>query len=250
MSEKTEQPTEHRLRQARQEGRVSKSRDLTQALAGTVWLVALASAFGLGWDGAIHVMRNVLDLIGDNTADESARVQFAVSWVIVPTVALSVGVAVVGMSLAIALEVIQTRGLLSAKPVVPNFGKLNPASQIKSMFSLRTLVELAKNLVKVVAIGTCTLIVIRFGLPDLVGLARVDTSAVRMVTTGLLFRIGATSTGVLVVLAVIDVGYQKYEYIKGLKMSKDEVKRDYKQQDGDPLIKGERRRLHAELADR
>ncbi|EDT40721.1 flagellar biosynthesis protein FlhB [Burkholderia ambifaria] len=250
MSEKSEQPTDNRLRQARREGQISKSRDLTQALAGAMWPLALAGTFYLGFGTAVRVMQGVLDMIGEGAAREPTRIDFAVSRVIVPTITLSVGVALVGAVTAIAMELLQTKGLLSVKPIVPNLGKLNPISQLKNIFSLRTLVDLAKNLVKVTAIGTCTLIVIRLGLPDLAGLAAVDAPAILAVTTHLLFKIATASAGVLVVLAAIDVGYQKYEYIKGLKMTKDEVKRDYKQQEGDPLIKGERRRLHAEMADR
>ncbi|KVD55018.1 type III secretion protein [Burkholderia ubonensis] len=250
MSEKTEQPTDNRLRQARREGRILKSRDLTQALAGAVWPLALAGTFYLGFGAAVRVMQSMLDLIGEGAAREPARIEFAVSRVIVPTFTLSIGVAGLGAGVAIVLELLQTKGLLSVKPVVPNLGKLNPINQLKNIFSLRTLVDLAKNLVKVTAIGACTFITIRLGLPDLAGLAAVDMPAILIVTTQLLFKIATSSAAVLVVLAAIDVGYQKYEYIKGLKMTKDEVKRDYKQQEGDPLIKGERRKLHAEMADR
>ncbi|KVO19690.1 flagellar biosynthesis protein FlhB [Burkholderia ubonensis] len=250
MSEKTEQPTDNRLRKARREGRISKSRDLTQALAGAMWPLALAGTFYLAFGTSVRVMQGMLELIGEGAAREPARIDFTVGRVIVPTVTLSVGVAVLGAGVAIVLELLQTKGLLSLQPIVPNLGKLNPVNQIKNIFSLRTLVDLAKNLVKVTAIGACTVIAIRIGLQDLAGLAAVDTPTILAVTSHLLFKIATASAGVLVVLAAIDVGYQKYEYIKGMKMTKDEVKRDYKQQEGDPLIKGERRRLHAEMADR
>ncbi|AOJ03743.1 MULTISPECIES: EscU/YscU/HrcU family type III secretion system export apparatus switch protein [Burkholderia] len=250
MSEKTEQPTESRLRQERRAGRISKSRDLTQAVAGAAWPLALALSFDFVFGAAVRVLHGLFELIGEERLPDSVRMDFAMSRVIVPTIALSVGVAAAGAAISIALELMQTKGLLSMKPVTPNFGKLNPINQLKSIFSLRTLVELAKNLVKVAAVGACTLVVIRVALPDLAAVATVDLPSTLNLTTSLLFRIATASIAVLVALAVIDVGYQRYEYIKGLKMTKDEVKRDYKQQEGDPLVKGERRRQHAELADR
>jgi len=250
MSEKTEQPTDSRLRQARKDGQISKSRDLTQALSGVVWPLVLSAMFYLVVGGGVNVMQCVLDRIGESGGPESEWLGPAAALVIAPAFVLGVCVVLLGAIIAIVFELVQTRGLLSAKPVTPNFGKLNPVNQLKSIFSMRTLVELAKNFIKVSLICACTLVVIRAGLPDLVGLGHVDTLAILKVTTSMLFKIAFSSAGVLVALAAIDVGYQRYEYIKNMKMTKDEVKRDYKQQEGDPAIKGERRRLHAELADR
>ena len=147
MSEKTEQPTDGRIRQARRDGKTSKSRDLTQALTGATWPLVLTGTFYFAFGGAVHVMQGVLDLIGEGDANEPMRVDFAVGWVIAPTVAMSVGVAVMGALMAVVLELLQTKGLFSMKPIVPNFTKLNPINQIKSIFSLRTLVDLGKNLV-------------------------------------------------------------------------------------------------------
>ncbi|MGU8077169.1 EscU/YscU/HrcU family type III secretion system export apparatus switch protein [Burkholderia pyrrocinia] len=249
MSEKTEKPTDSRLRQARRDGQIAKSRDLTQALAGVVWPLILTAVFSLGIGGAMQMMQGLLDRVGEDVGRGSEWLYPTIAWIIAPTFVLCICVAVLGAIIAIMFDLLQTRGLLSVKPVTPNFGKLNPVSQLKNIFSLRTLVELAKNLVKVTATGVCTLVVIRLGLPDLIGLARIDTPAIVMVTTSMLFKIAFSAAIVLAVLATIDIGYQKYEYVKSLKMSKDEVKRDYKQQEGDPHIKGERRRLHAELAE-
>ncbi|HDR9511859.1 type III secretion protein [Burkholderia cepacia] len=249
MSEKTEQPTDSRLRQARIDGQISKSRDLTQALTGVVWTLALSAMFYAVMGAAARLMQSVLDRIGEQGGLEADRIGPMVAWIISPTFLLCVGVALLGAIVAILFEFLQTRGLVSMTPVTPNFSKLNPLSQIKNIFSMRTLVELAKNLVKVTAISTCTLVVIRLGLPDLFGLARINIPGILVITTGMIFKIVFTSASVMLVLAVIDVLYQKYEYMKNLKMSKDEVKRDYKQQEGDPHVKGERRRLHSELAD-
>ncbi|KVD76193.1 type III secretion protein [Burkholderia ubonensis] len=249
MSEKTEHPTDSRLRQARKDGQIPKSRDLTQALVGVVWPLAFSTVFYMGVGRAVHWVQGLLARIGEGFGHDSEWVDSAIIELIVPSFILCACVAMFGAFFAIVFESFQARGLLSMRPVTPNFGKLNPVSQLKNICSLRTLVELAKNLVKVTVIGVCTFVVIQGGLPDLVGLSRVDAPAILKVTTDMLFKIALSSAGVLVLLAVIDVGYQRYEYIKNLKMTKDEVKRDYKQQEGDPLIKGERRRLHAELTD-
>lgn len=246
MSEKTEEPTEHRVRQARRDGRIAKSKDLTQALAGCIWPMVLSAIFLPAMAMAGAMLGQLMSWIGDPSVSLDEQQIYWSGLVIRAGLMFSVGAAVIAMVSGIALELIQTKGLISIKPIVPAFDKLNPASQIKSMFSMRTIVELFKGIAKVIVISAVALLLLRHTARDIagtVGLPLLGTLAI-MGFLLLLLSIGAQLF--TLALAVLDVLYQKYEHRKSLRMSKDEVQREFKEQEGDPMIKGERRRLHHE----
>ncbi|MGT0193844.1 EscU/YscU/HrcU family type III secretion system export apparatus switch protein [Burkholderia pyrrocinia] len=246
MSEKTEEPTDHRLRQSRRDGRIAKSKDLTQALAGCVWPLALSAIFVPALAVAAAMMGQLMNWIEDPSISLAEQQHYWAGVVIRASLIFSVGAAVLGVAIGVALELMQTKGLFSVKPIVPKFEKLNPVGQLKTMFSMRTVVELFKGIAKVIVISAIALLILRHAARDLVGsvkLPLVDALAMAGFLL-LLLSIGAQLFAVAV--AVLDVLYQKYEHRKSLRMSKDEIQREFKEQEGDPMIKGERRRLHQE----
>ncbi|WP_063807042.1 EscU/YscU/HrcU family type III secretion system export apparatus switch protein [Burkholderia ubonensis] len=247
MSEKTEQPTDHRLRQARRDGRISKSKDLTQALAGCVWPVILSATFMPAMLIATSMIGQLLDWIEDPTLSLAEQQHYWVGAAVRASLIVCVSGAVLGMVIGVVLELLQTKGLFSVKPIVPKFEKLNPASQIKAMFSLRTVVELVKGFSKVVVISAVALLILAHMRQDIVSSARLPLIDALKMMGFMLLLLSLGAQLLSVALAAVDVIYQKYEHQKGLRMSKDEVQREYKEQEGDPMIKGERRRLHHEM---
>ncbi|TDA48273.1 EscU/YscU/HrcU family type III secretion system export apparatus switch protein [Burkholderia pyrrocinia] len=247
MTDKTEEPTEGRLRQARRDGKTAKSKDLTQTLTFAALTALLAGAFVPAFAVAMHMLRDMLDVVGhaDWRLDDTAG--YATGAIVVASIALGVVVALAGIAAAVLSEQLQVRGMASAKPVTPDFNKLNPINQLKAMFSLKSLVELLKNLFKVTVIGAAFLLVTRAHLSDLMNLHRTSPLGAMTVTAHLLLLISGVTVAIFLVMSGADFLYQKFEHVKSLKMSKDEVRRDYKQQEGDPEIRGERRRIHAEI---
>lgn len=248
MSNKTEKPTENRLRQARRDGQTSKSKDLTQALTGCIWTGILVLIFFPVFGMASQILQNTLGLIGTPKLEPDQLVAHAAGELLLPVALLTLGVAISAAVIAVALEQLQVRGMFSLKPITPDFNKMNPVKQLKSIFSLKTIVELIKNLLKVIVIVAITLTIIRFYFADALQLYLNQPKDALIVAANMLCWLGVFSLGTLLMMAFVDIHYQKYEYIKGLKMSKDEVRRDYKQQEGDPHIKGARRQLQAEMA--
>lgn len=248
MSNKSEEPTENRLRQARRDGQVSKSKDLTQALTACIWTGVLVLLFFPAFGVASQILQNLIGLMDRPHVISDQLLLNAVGELLLPVAWMMVGVAIGAVVIAVALEQLQVKGLLSGKPVTPDFNKMNPVKQLKSIFSLKTIVELIKNLIKVTVITVLTLVIIRFYFADTVQLFFVAPLDALIVVAHMLCWLGVASQGALLIMAMVDVFYQKYEYIKGLKMTKDEVRRDYKQQEGDPHIKGARHQLRHELA--
>lgn len=248
MSTKSEQPTESRLRQEREEGRIAKSKDLTQCLTGAIWIGGLSYAFVPAFAGGMQIIQHLILMI--NTPPESVRafMLHAMGVMILPVAICIFGTALVSIVAALIAEQIQVRGLFSGKALKIDFTRLNPINQLKSIFSMRTLVELAKSMVKMIVVLSITLGVIATYLPELVHLRDTSTLSFLTIVSKLALLVSSSAYFALFVLSVIDVKYQQYAYIKNLRMSKDEVRRDYKQQEGDPQMKGARQQAHAELS--
>ncbi|KVW73115.1 EscU/YscU/HrcU family type III secretion system export apparatus switch protein [Burkholderia ubonensis] len=247
MSEKTEEPTDHRLRQARRDGRIAKSRDLTQALTGCVWPLVHSATFVPALAIAVAMIGQLMDWIEDPSVSLAEQQLYWTGLVLRTGLIFSVGAAAVGVIIGIAFELMQTKGLFSIKPIVPKFEKLNPASQLKTMFSLRTVVELMKGITKVVVISAAVILILRYAAHDIVAAAQLPVVDALAMTGFLLLLLSISVQLFAVAFAVLDVLYQKFEHRKGLRMSKDEVQREFKEQEGNPMIKGERRRLHQEV---
>ena len=155
-----------------------------------------------------------------------------------------IGVAVIA---AIAGNVVQTGFMLAPKALKPSLNKLSPASQLKNMFSVKSLVEFAKSIVKVVVLAVILYVVVKDGLRDLLYSATCGLDCVLGVAGKMLNQVVITAGMVFLVVAAADYFFQRGQTMKELRMSKDEVKREYKEMEGDPLIKGKRKQLHQEI---
>ncbi|KVO23408.1 hypothetical protein WJ74_33810 [Burkholderia ubonensis] len=246
MSEKTEEPTDHRIRQARRDGRIAKSKDLTQALAGCVWPLALSAAFMPALAVASAMIGQLMNWIEDPSISLAEQQHYWAGLVIRASLIFSLGAAVLGVVVGISLELLQTKGLFSVKPIVPKFEKLNPANQLKTMFSLRTVIDLLKGIAKVFVISAIALVILRQAARDIAASAQLPLTDALDMAGFLLLLLSLGTQLFAVALAMLDVLYQRFEHRKSLRMSKDEIQREFKEQEGDPMIKGERRRLHQE----
>ena len=245
MSEKTEQPTPKRLRDARQKGQVPKSSEVPSALvvlALTLYLMArgetifamvsdmAATVFSLSagpWDEALR-----------KSADLVVRCSFNI---LAPLVIL-----VVAASLAANLG--QVGVLFSAKAAIPSLDNLSPGKWFKKTFSKKNAFEFLKNLLKVGVLSIAVWQVIDRHFRELFILPMGDINGLWSVLAGSARDLTLTAVAAFCVLAAIDYVYQRFSFTKEHMMSKDEVKREYKEMEGDPLIKSKRRQLHQEMA--
>ncbi len=244
-SEKTEQPTEHKIRQAREEGQVAKSKDFTQAL-----LVGALFGYMLGNAGSfirdlIDIMQFPAQLYGlefrDAVRIEIDQMLLMIVKVLGPFIILVILVGVFG-------EVMQTGVLLAFKALIPKGERLDPASNMKQMFSMKNFVEFIKSILKVVFLSILIALVIRDSLPALVlipskGLASAGVAVADMLRTLVIYSFIAFGA-----IALADLVFQRYQHRKQLMMSMDEIKQEYKQLEGDPHMKSHRKGMQKEIA--
>lgn len=243
-SAKTEQPTAKKLQDARKKGQVAHSKDLTQTvltLALFAYLIAGADTLGR----ALAVMLLLpIEQLGVPFEVALANLLWplfkAACLLLLPFLGIVLGAGVLAESL-------QTGGLVAFEAIKPSGKKLNMVANAKNMVSKKNLIEFLKNCLKVVLLAAVLADVIRSQLGQMLALPQggVDGvgAAITMLLRTLLWRAGA----VYVVLALADLLWQRYSHRHGLRMSKDEVKREHKESEGDPHIKRHRKQLHQEL---
>lgn len=150
--------------------------------------------------------------------------------------------------LGVVANYIQVGPLLSFEPVMPKLSKLNPAEKLKQMFSMKNLIEFLKSVFKVVFLGILIYFLIRGSIPSLVYVPYSGLDGIIHTLHKLLLHLALLTTFAYVVIAAIDFIFQKKQHIKQLMMTKQEVKQEHKENEGDPTIKGKRKQLHRELA--
>ena len=227
MSDKTEQPTPKRLRESREKGDVCKSQDIPSALtvlALSVYIVATGRQL---LEALLTMMEIPMRLMSEPYVEAAPRAAEATF-----SAALSVVAPIVGIVMAVALiaNLGQVGVLFAFKAAMPKLENVSPAKWFQKVFSLKNLVEFLKNIIKVVVLSATVWIVMRDHLPTLF--------AIQKGTIWTMWEVLG--------MAVKDL-FQKWQYNKQHMMSKDEVKREYKEMEGDPQIKGKRKQLHQEM---
>jgi flagellar biosynthetic protein FlhB len=143
---------------------------------------------------------------------------------------------------------LQVGFLFSAEAIAPKFSKIDPIKGFQRLFTLKSLTELAKNILKIVIVGS-----VAYGTisGELDGLSPLMDQSIWGIITYIgetSFKIILRTCWVLIVLAILDYCYQRWEYERGLKMSKQEIKEEHKQSEGDPMLKGKIKRMQRAMA--
>jgi type III secretion protein U len=244
--DKTEEPTEQKLKKAREEGNVVKSQDVVTAVTTLTALGVLL----LMADDAHDRLRRIVSLGIDFGGVEldTAELLRRMSTISVEAVSLIVPIVVAVAVAGLAGVAAQVGLKVTTKSVAPKLDAIDPAQGIKKIFSLKSLMALGQSIVKAVLLGVLIWQAILALLP-LISVSVFQASP----TTGAIAwsaieRFCLTVAGVLAVLAPLDYAIQRHSFMKSQRMSKDEIKREFKSQEGDPQIKGQRRQLAQELA--
>ncbi len=247
--ERTEPPTPKRLEEAREKGQVPRSPELTTfavllAAGGSLYLFGgsfaarletiMAAGLTLDRDSAFRP-----DRMGARLYELSLEALLAFA----PLLAVVVAVALVAPMLV-------SGWLVSGEAVTPQASRLNPASGLKRIFSAHGAVELVKALLKATVVGAAVVWVMMDEIAPMVGLA---SEAPRPALAHLGQMLGFSflvATGALALIVAIDVPFQIWEHRKQLRMTKEEVRQEMKETEGDPMIKGRIRQLQREAARR
>jgi flagellar biosynthetic protein FlhB len=246
--DKSEQPTPKRLRESREKGQVFKSKDVIQA----VLFATAAAVLTVGGSHYVAELKNLMRetfqpevIKGDMPLDVLlARMGYAWSKFLL----LSTPFLGALMITAVAANFVQVKALFAPQAIKPKFDKLNPLAGLKNMFaSSKTYIEVLKNLIKFTIVFWILYQTIRNGLRDIVPTAGIDLAqtaalAGHMLTT-ILYKVAA----VFIIIGSADYMIQKKLYMKNMMMSKEEVKQEYKDAEGDPHVKHMRKHLFEQI---
>ncbi len=244
--EKTEEPTPHKLQEARKKGQIAKSKDLTSAILLLVSFFMLKNTSVHIWEELTQLSRICFEQI---PLEFSPSVAGAILMYVLKVLFNILG-PIFGATFitAIILEVLQTGFLLSFSPLEPKLEKLNPIEGFKKFFTLKQYIELAKSLVKMGFVVVLIYSVIKEDLFMVVISTHLGLWEIMGFTGALAYKIVLRVGLFYLMIAFFDYFYQRYEYTKSLRMSKKEIKDEYKRLEGDPLVKQRQRDVQRQMA--
>ncbi|MGR3483835.1 MAG: type III secretion system export apparatus subunit SctU [Paracoccaceae bacterium] len=243
--EKTEQPTPKRLRDAREKGQVARSQEVVTTISLFGVLIVIYALGGAIWYRLVGLMDTVARLAAEGGIP-ALREGIAVAWV--ESVLLMMPILAVTIALAIAANWMQVGTLFSLKAVAPSLEKISIPKGFKRIFSMKQVVELLKSIFKIVFLSALLFIVLRDAIGPYVMSVDCGLTCLQSVTMAVMIRIIVFSALAFVIVALFDFVYQRHSHTKQLMMSKEEVKREYKEAEGDPMVKGQRKQVAQELA--
>ena len=239
--EKTEEATPKKLEKAREDGKVAKSKDIP--IACTLFIMFMVLKVGVGYIGEsiMDVYSDVFGRMADYVNEEfTINTAMTIITYAFKHIALIAGPLILCVIvIAFFSNALQIKWKVSAKPMKPKFSSLNPVSGMKRLFSKDKLFELFKSVAKIAVLSYVVFDALsdRWGL--LTEMYRVDLVSAIGLVGDLVIEIGMKISLIFMVIAVADFAYQKYKFKKDMKMTKQEVKDEYKQAEGDPKVKGQ-----------
>ena len=246
--EKTEAPTPRRRQEARDEGNVTRSSDLTAAcalLAGMLLLYVMGNRLLEGM--AITVRMMLTGGLGDNPTrmgDLAAMPAFVGRVMLESLGPFVAGVVVV----ALLATVGQVGFLLTAQPLQPKLSRISPLRGARNLVNLRAGIRLLMSLMKVFVIGTVAGVLIHLEMDKIMQLPQLEIWPMFSAACELIFGLGLKLALLLVFLALIDYAFQRWQRERDLRMSHVEIKDELKRMEGDPLVKQRRARVARQLA--
>ncbi|MEM0915355.1 MAG: flagellar biosynthesis protein FlhB [Planctomycetota bacterium] len=246
--EKTEDPTARKLQEARQDGNVAKSTDLAAAVT---LLAAVVTLFVLGERVLMEIAEITRALLADDFAGNATRPEDLRELGAYATLMMTriVGpLALIVFVVAIIVMICQVGFLLSTKAITPKPSRLNPIKGIANLFNLRAAMRFVMSVGKIATIAAVASIVIMLDLPEIIHVVELAAVQGFAATGSMVFWLGVKLAAVLLILALLDVMYQRYQRWEDLKMTKQDVKDEMKRMEGDPMVRQRRARVARQLA--
>lgn len=234
--EKTEKATPKKRNDERKKGRVAKSQDVNTAFLLMFVLVIMAVFGSFMKDSMLALFQHTFtEFIHWNLTEKTVFAIFTESMI---EFAKIVGpVMLIAIIAGVTSNLMQVGFLFTTEPLKFDLKKIDPIQGAKRIFSLRAIVELLKSLLKIVLIGAITFFIIWLYKDDMLMVAFKNADGAMAFFSRVTLIMGIAATVALLLLAVFDYAYQKYDFEKNIRMSKQDIKDEYKNIEGDPLIK-------------
>ncbi|MGD6816152.1 flagellar biosynthesis protein FlhB [Metabacillus sp. 84] len=245
--EKTEKATPKKRQDSRKKGQVAKSADVNMAVN------LLAVFFALLVTGAFYrdrliafVRQSITEYMMLEVTEESIKalmtsVTLEAAYLLAPVMAAA-------LAAGIFSNYLQVGFMFSTESIQPKLEKIDPIKGFKRIYSIRALVEFLKSILKILFTGGVTAAVIWFQLGDILRLPYLTVEQSLQFLGGLTVQMGLAAGAALLFLSLLDYLYQKYDFEKNIRMSKQDVKDEYKKSEGDPLIKSKIKQRQREMA--
>lgn len=245
--DKTEEATPKKKSDSRKKGQIARSKDVGVALTMVVCTIAVSACWNMMINGFKEVMIYFLQLPTLDNFDKLSLTGISI------TVIMRVAYGLLPIALPIMVggiiaSLMQTGFLITGEPLKPSFGKLNPLSGIKNMISKRSLVDLCKNLIVISIVSIIAYKYISSNYQQIISMSNIYLPSLNVEIKNLVLGIFKQICIVLIVIAAIDYFVQFKMHNQDLKMSKQEVKEEYKQQEGDPQLKGKIKQKQREMS--
>lgn len=244
--EKTEPATPKKLEDARKDGKVAKSKEMNNAITLLGLFVVLRVFLGNMGQQFLNLFDVIYNQLGAFSTMYEGAMPFATVQMIFRMVMLDIlkllfPFLVVSFLIAFIVDLVQVKWKPTGKPLQPKFSKMNPLNGIKRIFSSQSLVELLKSILKIAVIGIVVYTYMRGKANNLFILYDLTLYQAVGLVGSMVMDLGIRISAFYLVIAFLDLAYQKWKFNDDMKMTKQEVKDEYKNQEGDPQIKGQQK---------
>jgi|CXWL01.1.fsa_nt_gi flagellar biosynthetic protein FlhB len=244
--EKTEEPTQKKIDDSRKKGQVAKSRDMTSLAVFLAGMSVMKATWPDVEDRVSKLFLFTFDHVS-HPQDMKMAMYHAMVMAFEALLMLTLPVALAAAICGALVDFLQIGALFTAEPLMPKLDKLNPLAGLKNMVSKKALVELLKSMLKIGITGYVVYGVVRDAMGMVVATVHGDTQLTMNVMGELVYRVSVRVALIYLLFAIFDIWFQRQAHNKELMMSKDEVKREYKESEGDPHHKMKRKELHQEI---
>lgn len=247
MSDKTEEPTPKKKKDARKQGNIAKSAEVNKAMTFIAILVVIYMMSGSIISELQGFIVNILSGDFSMTMNDNT-IKILMFKVMMSFMKIVLPISLIIMVFGILGSLIQTGLFFSMESLKPKFSKLNPLTGLKNMFSMKAIVNLIKSMVVI-----CIMIYLGYSFMSknfegIIKSGDIYLPYLFNIVLDLIKSILTSITLAVAVVAALDYGYEKFSHKKGLKMTKQEVKEEYKQMEGDPHIKGKIKQKQRQMA--
>lgn len=247
MSDKTEEPTPKKKKDARKQGNIAKSAEVNKAMTFIAILVVIYMMSGSIISELQGFIVNILSGDFSMTMNDNT-IKILMFKVMMSFMKIVLPISLIIMVFGILGSLIQTGLFFSMESLKPKFSKLNPLTGLKNMFSMKAIVNLIKSMVVI-----CIMIYLGYSFMSknfegIIKSGDIYLPYMFNIVLDLIKSILTSITLAVAVVAALDYGYEKFSHKKGLKMTKQEVKEEYKQMEGDPHIKGKIKQKQRQMA--
>lgn len=253
--EKTEQPTSKKLQDARKEGQVAKSKEIANAFVLLSMFLLIRVYIGVLGEGLTSFFYRIYAQIPDAVVMYNGLVPVRAMTLLVGEMVLRIllliaPVLLVGLVVVVVCDIVQVKWHPTTKPLKPKFSKLNPIKGFQRFFSKNSIVELIKSIAKLALVGYVAYSYLKDKSEAVFILYHVGLYQALGLIGDIVVDLGIRISVVYMIIAFLDYAYQKWKFKDDMKMTKQEVKDEFKNQEGDPQIKGKQKQRMMEASRR